>query len=274
MRSVIAALVATAVVAVGVAGAETQRPIALQHVTLIGDSVADAIAVNPSGDPHPRGRNRSRRRGGALPPGRRRRMSLYGRSSAEPRRSCEVARAGSSARTSLCGRVQRLRGSVRGEHRNRACGIQGRRRAARLVAHASCGAPSVSGHERRHRRGRGAASRADGRRLERLFARPPGLVPDGRCSSSSRWVRTRWPRSSRALVAGGIALPPLRVLTTACPRANTATVIRPNCERPPGCRPSAGHCSNARQPGSTSRRTGSSRALRAHAGPLHVQRSR
>jgi hypothetical protein len=47
MRGVIAAVVATAVAAVGVAGAGTQRSTALQHVTLIGDSVADAIAVNP-----------------------------------------------------------------------------------------------------------------------------------------------------------------------------------------------------------------------------------
>lgn len=47
MRGVIAAVVATAVVAVGVAGAGTERSSALQHVTLIGDSVAAAIAVHP-----------------------------------------------------------------------------------------------------------------------------------------------------------------------------------------------------------------------------------
>jgi hypothetical protein len=43
MRGVIAA----AVVAVGVAGARTERSSALQHVTLIGDSVADSIAAHP-----------------------------------------------------------------------------------------------------------------------------------------------------------------------------------------------------------------------------------
>ena len=45
MRGAIAGVIATAVVAV--AGAGTQRSTALQHVTLVGDSVADAIAVNP-----------------------------------------------------------------------------------------------------------------------------------------------------------------------------------------------------------------------------------
>jgi hypothetical protein len=47
MRGVIAAVLATAVVAATVAGAGAQRATTLQHVTLIGDSVADAIAVNP-----------------------------------------------------------------------------------------------------------------------------------------------------------------------------------------------------------------------------------
>jgi Putative Ig domain len=47
MRGVIVAALAAALIGAGAAGASVQRGKQLRHVTLIGDSVADAIAVNP-----------------------------------------------------------------------------------------------------------------------------------------------------------------------------------------------------------------------------------
>ena len=120
-------LVGVLAVLVGGATAGQAGNARLQHVTLIGDSVADgiagdsaAVAIVSQGDrPRPRGGGVPARRPGELP-GRR-------RPAAERRRARADDGVEARAERGRRGGLQRLRGSVRAEHRDRARRSQGGR---------------------------------------------------------------------------------------------------------------------------------------------------
>ena len=84
------------------------------------------------------------------------------------------------------GRVQRLRGRVRGQHRG--CPSRPRQgwRQTRSLADAARSQASVLDDERCDQGRRRTASRDDGGRLESVLPEPPGLVPGGRDPSERR----------------------------------------------------------------------------------------
>ena len=179
MRGVIAAFVALA--ALIAAAASPARSTGVQHVTLIGDSVADAIPGDYSASRHRRAGHRPRPRGRAVPARRGRRLPDRRCAPAE-RASSSIQSLGSQARRHRCrrGRLQRLRGSVRRQHRGRdrrdtAAGVK---RIFWLTLRAARH-PYLSMNDDIAAGGREAPA-GDRRRLERVLAEPSGLVPDRR----------------------------------------------------------------------------------------------